>query len=68
MGSHLHTEDKEPPGFAEGLTVNAMQQSKHFQRGSATVLCSTVNFGALALPGKERHFECAAVKFRPLAD
>ena len=42
-GSHMHTEDKEPDGIAEGLTSNAMQQSKHFQCGSATVLCGTVN-------------------------
>jgi hypothetical protein len=39
----MHTEEKEPDGIAEGLTSNATQQSKHFQRGSATVLCSTVN-------------------------
>jgi hypothetical protein len=43
MGSHVHTEDKEPDGSAEGLTSNATQQSKHFQQGSATVLCGTVN-------------------------
>src|SRR5674476_1423698 len=39
MGSHMHTEEKEPNGFAVGLTSNAMQQSKHFQCASATVLC-----------------------------
>jgi len=27
----MHTEDKEPDGWAEGLTSNATQQSKHFQ-------------------------------------
>jgi hypothetical protein len=43
MGSHMHTEDKEPDGVAEGLTSSASQQSKHFQCGSATVLCATVN-------------------------
>jgi hypothetical protein len=31
MGSHMHTEDKEPDGIAEGQTSNATQQSKHFQ-------------------------------------
>jgi hypothetical protein len=31
MGSHMHTEEKEPDGIAEGLTSNATQQSKHFQ-------------------------------------
>jgi len=31
MGSHMHTEEKEPDGFAAGLTSNATQQSKHFQ-------------------------------------
>jgi hypothetical protein len=31
MGSHMHTEDKEPDGIAEGQTSNALQQSKHFQ-------------------------------------
>jgi hypothetical protein len=46
MDSHVHTEDKEPGGIAAGLTSNATQQSKHFQRGSATVLCGTVNFAA----------------------
>jgi hypothetical protein len=25
-GSHMHTEDKEPDGMAEGLTSNALQQ------------------------------------------
>jgi len=39
----MHTEDKEPDGIAEGQTRNASQQSKHFQCGSATVLCATVN-------------------------
>jgi hypothetical protein len=39
----MHTEDKEPDGIAEGQTSNASQQSKHFQCGSATVLCATVN-------------------------
>jgi len=43
MGSHMHTEEKEPDGIAEGLTSNATQQSKHFQLTSATVLCGTVN-------------------------
>src|SRR6266567_1166495 len=42
-GSHMHTEDKEPNGTAEGQTSNASQQSKHFQCGSATVLCTTAN-------------------------
>jgi hypothetical protein len=41
--THTHTEDKEPDGIAAGPTSNATQQSKHFQRGSATVLCGTVN-------------------------
>jgi hypothetical protein len=45
----MHTEDKEPDGIAEGLTNSATQQSKHFQRGSATVLCGTVNSKAWAL-------------------
>jgi hypothetical protein len=39
----MHTEDKEPDGIAEGQMSSASQQSKHFQCGSATVLCSTVN-------------------------
>jgi hypothetical protein len=39
----MHTEDKEPDGIAEGQTSSASQQSKHFQCGSATVLCGTVN-------------------------
>jgi hypothetical protein len=39
----MHTEEKEPDGIAEGQTSNATQQSKHFQCGSATVLCGTVN-------------------------
>jgi hypothetical protein len=26
IGSHIHTEDGEPDGIAEGLTSNAMQQ------------------------------------------
>jgi len=55
MGSHMHTEEKEPNGIAEGLTSNATQQSKHFQLTSATVLCATVNSKAwtllLKLPG-----------------
>ena len=34
---------REPDGTAAGLTSNATQQSKHFQCGSATVLCATVN-------------------------
>jgi len=46
MGSHMHTEEKEPDGIAEGQTSNALQQSKHFQLASATVLCATVNFKA----------------------
>jgi hypothetical protein len=44
----MHTEEKEPDGMAEGLTSNATQQSKHFQLGSATVLCGTVNSKAWA--------------------
>jgi hypothetical protein len=51
MGSHNATEDKEPDGIAEGQTSNATQQSKHFQRGSATVLCATVNSKAQPLLG-----------------
>jgi hypothetical protein len=47
----MHTEDKEPAGIAEGQTSNASQQSKHFQCGSATVLCTTVNSEAGALLG-----------------
>jgi hypothetical protein len=35
--------EREPDGLAEGVTSSATQQSKHFQRGSATVLCATVN-------------------------
>jgi len=46
MGSHMHTEEKEPDGIAEGRTSSASQQSNHFQRGSATVLCAKVNFEA----------------------
>src|SRR5258705_3923934 len=38
----MHTEDREPEGTAAGQTRNASQQSKHFQCGSATVLCTTV--------------------------
>jgi hypothetical protein len=48
----MHTEDKEPEGIAKGLTSNASQQSKHFQRGSATVLCGTVNSKAWTLHRK----------------
>src|SRR5258708_7805138 len=55
MGSHMHTEDKEPDGTAAGQTRNASQQSKHFQCGSATVLCTTVNSEAcLPLGNVER--------------
>jgi hypothetical protein len=43
MGSHLHTWDKEPDGIAEGLQATHCGKGKHFQRGSATVLCGTVN-------------------------
>jgi hypothetical protein len=49
----MHTEDGEPDGIAEGQTSNATQQSKHFQSGSATVLCGTVNPKALS-----RHGDC----------
>src|SRR6476661_9306930 len=50
MGAHTYTPgDKEPGGIAAGLTSNATQQSKHFQRGSATVLCGTVNLAAQSL-------------------
>jgi hypothetical protein len=45
----MHTEEKEPDGIAEGLTSSATQQSKHFQCGSATVLCGTVNSKAWTL-------------------
>jgi hypothetical protein len=44
----MHTEEEEPDGTAEGLSNNALQQSKHFQCRSATVLCGTVNSSALA--------------------
>jgi hypothetical protein len=47
----MHTEDKEPDGIAEGQTSSASQQSKHFQCGSATVLCTTVNSEAWPLLG-----------------
>jgi hypothetical protein len=51
----MHTEDKEPDGTAAGQTRNASQQSKHFQCGSATVLCTTVNSEAcLPLGNVER--------------
>jgi hypothetical protein len=43
MGSHIDTESGEPDGIADGQTSNATQQSKHFQCGSATVLCATVD-------------------------
>jgi hypothetical protein len=39
----------EPDGIAGGQTSNATQQSKHFQCGSATVLCGTVNSKAWRL-------------------
>jgi len=39
----MHTEDGEPDGIAAGLTSSALHNGKHFQRGSATVLCGTVN-------------------------
>jgi hypothetical protein len=45
----MHTEDGEPDGIADGQTSNATQQSKHFQCGSATVLCGTVNYKAWRL-------------------
>jgi hypothetical protein len=49
MGSHIDTESGEPDGITGGQTSNATQQSKHFQCGSATVLCGTVNPKAWAL-------------------
>jgi hypothetical protein len=49
MGSHIDTESGEPDGIADGQTSNATQQSKHFQRASATVLCGTVNSKACTL-------------------
>jgi hypothetical protein len=45
----MHTEDGEPDGIAGGQTSSATQQSKHFQCGSATVLCGTVNYKAWSL-------------------
>src|SRR6195952_5084619 len=44
--THTRRGDKEPDGITAGLTSNATQQSKHFQCGSATVLCGTVNLAA----------------------
>src|SRR3954466_15067610 len=49
MGSHNANREREPDGTAAGLTSNATQQSKHFQCGSATVLCGTVNSKAWRL-------------------
>jgi hypothetical protein len=48
MNSRLQTEGGNPTASPQGGT----QQTKHFQRGSATVLCSTVNFAGI--------FYCAA--------
>jgi hypothetical protein len=39
----MHTEDEEPDGTAAGLGATHCSKGKHFQRGSATVLCGTVN-------------------------
>jgi hypothetical protein len=39
----MHTEEKEPDGIAEGQGATQCSKGKHFQRGSATVLCGTVN-------------------------
>src|SRR5215469_6985797 len=41
-----------PDGVAAGQCATHPQQTKHFQRGSATVLCTTVNLRAV--------FYCAA--------
>jgi hypothetical protein len=46
MGLLPASEGREPGGDAAGQCATHPQQTKHFQRGSATVLCSTVNFGA----------------------
>src|SRR5882724_4416229 len=50
--SPVQTEDREPDGVAAGQCATHPQQTKHFQRGSATVLCTTVNSRAV--------FYCAA--------
>jgi hypothetical protein len=49
MAHTMHRGTREPDGIAEGQTSNASQQSKHFQCGSATVLCGTVNSKAWRL-------------------
>src|ERR1700761_6407981 len=40
---------RKPDGVAAGQCATHPQQTKHFQRGSATVLCTTVNFAAYFL-------------------
>src|ERR1700751_4828255 len=60
-GSLVQSEDREPDGVAAGQCATHPQQTKHFQRGSATVLCTTVNFGALFIA---QHFCRAAAKGR----
>jgi hypothetical protein len=39
----MHAEKWEPDGIAEGPNATHRSKGKHFQRGSATVLCGTVN-------------------------
>jgi hypothetical protein len=58
----MHTEEEEPDGTAEGLTDNALQQSKHFQCRSATVLCGTVNSGASGAQGYAKNVILNAVR------
>jgi hypothetical protein len=46
IGSHKHSEEREPDGTAAGLKATHCSKGKHFQRASATVLCGTVNLKA----------------------
>src|ERR1700761_1473053 len=52
-------EGREPDGVAAGQCATHPQQTKHFQRGSATVLCTTVNFRAVFIA---QHFCGAAAQ------
>src|SRR5246127_2824814 len=59
--SPVQTWDREPDGVAAGQCATHPQQTKHFQRGSATVLCTTVNLRAVFIA---QHF-CGAAAQRP---
>jgi hypothetical protein len=64
MGSHNIPGTGNPTAWPKG-EGSASQQNKHFQRGSATVLCATVNPKASPLLVKlvKMAFRCAATTF-----